>query len=149
MAQMQLHTENMELARQGRSRIVLAMRRLEDGLAAASTTRERRWIGRVYDALAELQAALRETRQTADAKGNLLAELVDENPRLCGRAERLRAEYDKLQHFVEEMSRSINGDEVETVRQRLGNLLTRLRAVQAQETELIFEAYHVDIGVGD
>jgi hypothetical protein len=143
------HATTTDQARHGRSRMVLAMRDLEDGLAAASTTRERPWTQYVHKSLVELQRALRETRQTADAEESLLHDLAQEYPRLFGRTELLRTEYDKLQWLVEELVRSINDDEVETVRQRLDRLLTQLRTVQAQETELIFEAFHVDIGVGD
>jgi hypothetical protein len=129
--------------------MVLAMQELEQALAAASTTRERQWLDRVRQTLVELQTALRETRLTADTAGGLLAELVQEYPRLHGRAERLRADYDTLQRHIEELVQTINGDAADTVRERLGNLLTRLRVVQARETELIFEAFHVDIGAGD
>lgn len=149
MAQTQSRTATTQEAREGRSRMVRAMRQLEDALAAASTTRERRWVERVTDALWELQNALKETREAADTKGSLLDDLVQEYPRLFRRAERLRAEYDRLQKLVESLVQSTNEDSAETLRQRLGDLLLKLRAVQAQETELIFEAFHVDIGVGD
>jgi len=149
MAHVELHSHESRQARDERSRMLEVMRKLEDGLAAASTTRERRWVEGVYDALRELQDALRETRESADAKGGLLDRLVDEYPRLQGRSQRLRTEYDKLQQLIQTLVQSIEGDNVETVRQQLGSLLTKLRTVQAQETELIFEAFHVDVGVGD
>jgi hypothetical protein len=149
MAQAELHAQASQQARVERSRMLDVMRQLEDGLAAASTTRERRWVERVYDALLELQDVLKETRQSAHADGSLLDRLVDEYPRLHGRAQRLRAEYDKLQQLIQTLVQSIDSDNVDTVRQQLGSLLTKLRTVQAQETELIFEAFHVDIGVGD
>jgi hypothetical protein len=149
MAQAELQAQASQRAQDERSCMLGVMRKLEDELAAASTTRERRWAERVYDALLELQDALRETRQSADAKGSLLDRLVDECPRLHGRAQRLRAEYGKLQALVQSLVQSIDSENVETVRQQLGSLLTKLRTVQAQETELIFEAFHVDIGVGD
>jgi hypothetical protein len=149
MAQAELHVQASQQARDERSRMLDVMRTLEDGLAAASTTRERGWIDRVYDALLELQDVLKETRESADAKGSLLDRLVEEYPRLHGRAQRLQAEYDKLQQSIQTLVQSIGSDNVETVRQHLGSLLTKVRTVQDQETELIFEAFHVDIGVGD
>jgi hypothetical protein len=149
MAQAELHAQASQQARDERSRMLDVMRKLEAGLAAASTTRERRWVECVYDLLLEMQDVLKETRESADAKGSLLDRLVDEYPRLHGRAQRLRAEYDKLQQLVQTLVQSIESDNVETVRQQLGSLLTKLRSVQAHETELIFEAFHVDIGVGD
>jgi hypothetical protein len=149
MAHAELHAQANQQAREERSRMLGVMRKLEDGLAAASTTRERRWVERVYGVLLELQDVLKETRESADANGSLLDQLVDEYPRLHGRAQRLRTEYDKLQQLIQTLVQSIDRDNVETVRQQLGSLLTKLRTVQAQETELLFEAFHVDIGVGD
>jgi uncharacterized coiled-coil DUF342 family protein len=149
MAQAELHAQASQQAREERSRMLDVMRKLEDGLAAASTTRERRWVERVNDILLELRDVLKETRESADARGSLLDQLVDEYPRLHGRAQRLRAEYDKVQQLIQTLVQSIDSDNVETVRQQLGSLLTKLRTAQAQETELIFEAFHVDIGVGD
>jgi hypothetical protein len=149
MTQAELNAQASQHARAERSRMLDVMRKLEDGLAAASTTRERRWVERVYDALLELQDVLKETRESADTKGSLLDQLVDEYPRLHGRAQRLRAEYDKLQQLIQTLVQRIDRDNVEAVRQQLGSLLTKLRTAQAQETELIFEAFHVDIGVGD
>jgi hypothetical protein len=40
-------------------------------------------------------------------------------------------------------------DGADTVGGRLENLLTRLRIAQGRETELIFEARHVDVDVGN
>lgn len=62
MAQAGLTAQASQHARLERSRMVDVMRKLEDGLAAASTTRERRWVERVYDALLDFQDVLRETR---------------------------------------------------------------------------------------
>jgi hypothetical protein len=149
MTQAQFRTDTRALARHERSRMLIAMRSLEGALAAASTTRERRWGNSVREALVELQNSLRVTRQSADAGDSLFAEIVQEYPRLQGRADQLRADYDNLQHLVENLARTINEDSPATIRDSLGTLLTKLRSVQARETELIFEAFQVDIGAGD
>jgi hypothetical protein len=74
---------------------------------------------------------------------------VRDYPRLQGRADRLRADYDKLQKVLVDLAETENGDAADVLRERLGKVLMKLRNVQAQETELIFEAFHVDIGAGD
>jgi hypothetical protein len=85
----------------------------------------------------------------------MLGELVCVYPRLQPRADRLRKDYDSLQKQVEKMCLVLLVDspasqrDVEPTGEQLTHLLANLRHVQAIETELLFEAYQVDIGVGD
>jgi ATP phosphoribosyltransferase regulatory subunit HisZ len=124
-------------------------------LATASFDREDVWTQRLIDSLGTLQTALRETRASADSEGSMLGGLVHEFPRLQGRADRLRKDYDVLQKQVEKICLDLLIDspasprDVEKTRGQLAELLAKLRHVQAIETELLFEAYQVDIGVGD
>jgi ATP phosphoribosyltransferase regulatory subunit HisZ len=133
----------------------LAVRGLEQALATASFDREDVWTQRLIDSLGTLQTALRETRASADSEGSMLGGLVHEFPRLHGRADRLRKDYDDLQKQVERICLDLLIDspasprDVEKTRGQLAELLAKLRHVQAIETELLFEAYQVDIGVGD
>jgi hypothetical protein len=142
-------------ARDDRARILTAIGGLEQALASASFAREEAWRKRIAEMLGRLQEGLRETRESANAQGSLLQDLADEFPHLSQRVERLRTEYGALQKQVEEMRediwrRSVLAPEgVEGVRDQLANLLVNLKRIQAKETELIFEGYHVDIGVGD
>ena len=142
-------------AREDRTRMQLAVRDLEQALATASFDREDVWTQRLIDALGTLQTALRETRASADSEGSMLGGLVHEFPRLQGRAGRLRKDYDVLQKQVEKICLDLLVDapasprDVEQTRERLAQLLAILRHIQAIETELLFEAYQVDIGVGD
>jgi hypothetical protein len=109
----------------------------------------------VAETLAKLQLDLRETRESANAQGSLLHELAFQFPHLLKRSERIRMEYDALQKQIEELREEIEGkpvvtpEDAERVRRQLASLLVNLRRIQAKETELIFEGYHVDIGVGD
>lgn len=135
--------------------MLLAIQDLEQALATASFDREGVWAQRLIDTLGSLQTALRETRESAQSEGGMLGQLVREFPRLQGRAHRLRKDYDALQKQVEKMCLDLLVDsptsprDVEQTREQLAHLLAKLRHVQAIETELLFEAYQVDIGVGD
>jgi hypothetical protein len=135
--------------------MLLAIQDLEQALATASFDREGVWAQRLIDTLGSLQTALRETRESAHSEGSMLGVLVREFPRLQGRADRLRKDYDALQKQVEKMCLDLLVDsptsprDVEQTREQLARLLAKLRHVQAIETELLFEAYQVDIGVGD
>jgi ATP phosphoribosyltransferase regulatory subunit HisZ len=135
--------------------MLLAIEDLEEALATASFDREGFWAQRLIDSLGSLQTALRETRESAQSEGSMLGQLVREFPRLQGRADRLRKDYDALQKQVEKICLDLLVDspaspqDVEQTREQLAKLLAKLRYVQAIETELLFEAYQVDIGVGD
>jgi hypothetical protein len=133
----------------------LAVRDLEQALATASFDREDVWTQRLLDSICTLQTALRETRASADSECSMLGGLVQEFPRLQSRADRLRKDYDVLQKQVEKIRLDLLAEapasqrDVEQARERLAHLLATLRHIQAIETELLFEAYQVDIGVGD
>lgn len=142
-------------ARENRARMLLAIQDLEQALAAASFDREGVWAQRLIDSLGSLQTALRETGESADSEDSMLGVLVSDFPRLQGRADRLRKDYDALQKQVEKICLDLLVDspasprDVEQTREQLAHLLARLRYVQSIETELLFEAYQVDVGVGD
>jgi hypothetical protein len=135
--------------------MVAATDELRSALAAASPNRIGAWNDRVYDALVALQETLSESRRSADAEGSLLSEVAIEAPRLFDRVERLRAQYADLQRHVEslrsELVRHPSGgaSDISDIRQRLGWLLAAVADVQAKESDLIYEAFAVDIGVGD
>jgi chromosome segregation ATPase len=143
------------IAQADRVRMVDTASRLERALSHASFSRESDWGTRISELLTATQAALRETRKTANSKGSLMEELASQFPHLLARVNRLRSEYIALQQQMETLQEKISAQpatvpqEVEWIREELAGLLTQLRRIQSQETELIFEAYDVDIGVGD
>jgi len=144
-----------QVAREERGRMTAAMRELENSLAAASWHRTVRWNERVNTSLRELQTALQETRASANAAGSLFADVVEEEPRLENRVNRIRAEYDDIERQVESLCQQMevqpteNSEDVEDIRQRLRWLLNALQYVQAKENELLYEAYQIDVGTGD
>lgn len=147
--------EQTQAARDERVRMVVAARELENALSAASWHRERDWYRRVQDSLIVLQTALRDTRDAANEEGSLLSDVVTEAPRLESRVRRIRDEYEDLERHVESLRfqlAEIGTEEeqnVDDIRQRLSRLITALQHVQSKETELLYEAFQVDVGVGD
>lgn len=147
--------EQTKAARDERVRMVVAARELENALSAASWHRERDWYRRVQDSLLVLQAALRDTRDSADEEGSLLSDVVAEAPRLDSRVSRIRDEYEDLERQVESLRFQLaemgteEEKDVDDIRQRLSWLVTALQYVQSKETEVLYEAFQVDIGLGD
>jgi hypothetical protein len=141
-------------ARKGRARMLTAMRSLEAAVAHASSTREKEWAALVHNMLVELQAALSETHARGSGSTDLLDELVDQHPRFLRRVERLQKDYETLQSRLKQLLPSFShpprsAEAVEALRSQIASLLNGIKRVQATETELIYEALHVDIGNGD
>lgn len=155
VSQKDKRAEQMKAARDERVRMIVAARELENALSAASWHRERDWHRRVQDSLLVLQTALKDTRNSADEEGSLLSDVVSEAPRLDTRVRRIRDEYEELERHVESLRfqlAELENDEeqnVDDIRQRLNWLITALQHVQSKETELLYEAFQVDIGLGD
>lgn len=149
------HDQAVDASRRTRERMLKAMRVLETALAKASVQRETAWRTRVVTALIALEETMR--RQAAELKGQrgLLAELLQEAPRLEHRILRLRSQYEDLVRQIGSLREEFSGAEksspsnVGDIRQRLAWLLTALRHFQSGETDLIYEAIQVDIGEVD
>lgn len=155
MEKARLTQETTRHARDDRARTLASIQGLEHALASASFAREGVWRTRVAETLAKLQLDLRESRHSANAQGSLLHELAIQFPHLENRVQHIRKEYDALQKQIDQLRDEMEGkpvvtpEDAERVRRQLANLLVNVRRIQAKETELIFEGYHVDIGVGD
>jgi hypothetical protein len=135
-----------------RAHMLSAMRALEDALAKPTPQREAAWASLVRSELGALEDAM--LRQTAELEGedHTLAALARDQPRLLPRVEQLRQQYGDLVRQVSALREQLSAEsapESEETRQRLAWILTALKHFQAKETDLIFEALHVDIGAAD
>ena len=148
-------SEQSQAARDERVRMIVAARELENVLSAASWHQKAFWKQRVRDALILLQTALKDSRELADAEGSLFSEVTRETPRLDSRVRCIREEYEDIERHVASLRSQLSQDstaeerDVEDLRQRLRRLITSLQHVQAKETELLYEAFQVDIGHGE
>ena len=142
--------ERSQAASEEQYRIGVAVRELEDVLATASWKRDQAWKEAVHDALLAVQRVLRATRQSANAEDSLLSQVAKEAPRLEPRTRRVRDEYAELERVIGSLCDQLGTQsEVEDVRQRLRWMISALRRVETKETELLYEAFLVDIGDGD
>ena len=139
-----------------RQGMLTAIRRLEEALARATPNRATAWRDEVLKRLTDLESAM--TSQAAELRGDdgLMADLILENPRLSTRVAGLRDDYDRLvveisglrNEFATERAAEISSNVVD-IRSRLASLIDDVRRFQTTETDLIYEAIQVDIGVGD
>ncbi len=149
------HGDSVNVSRQSRERMLKAMRVLEAALAKASPGREATWRKAVVTALRALEDASEQQAGELNGKEGLLAELLQEHPRLERGILKLRRQHGDLLDEIRTLQGDFSGtncddhSDVADIRQRLARLLDALRHFQSQETDLIYEAIQVDIGVGD
>ena len=128
-----------------------AMAGLESAVASASGAYW--WRERVEDALADLSDALEAHVKEVEAPSGLLAEIVDEAPRLSGQVQMMKDEHNALKEGVTALfttvSGSPDGTDQDKIRRRTTALLGRLTVHRQRGADLIFDAYNVDIAAAD
>jgi hypothetical protein len=113
------------------------------------------WLDRVGVSLAGLRDALDGHIVEVEGPGGLLAEIVDLAPRLAPNTDDLRQDHVALLGAwlrTEATVRSAAGNQpaaVAAVRRRVTTLLGRLTIHRQAGSDLVFEAYNVDIGAVD
>lgn len=135
--------------------LVTAMQRLEGALAAAASGREQDWARRVGADLRDVRAALEQHRASAEGADGLLGELGSALPGAAYRLSKLRqghsAMIDETDGLLTSIERMVEGGtgSSDAIRQRVSALLTGVRAHQAQEVDLVYEAFCRDLGALD
>ena len=144
-----------EEGRSERVRILIASHRAEACLTAPAPAREPQWRDQVYQSLNLLRASLREASQRGESAGGLIADLKSTSDKYYHRVSRLQQEFDEMIRRCDATIEHLRsqGDEESIdyadIRQRVTWLLTSLKHHQAREADLVFEAYGLDIGIGD
>ncbi|MEX1093871.1 MAG: hypothetical protein WEF28_12060 [Acidimicrobiia bacterium] len=140
----------LDTARKRRIDLRQAMERLENRVARPSATGS--WRADVEAALSELGEALDAHISEVEGEGGLLASIVTDAPRLAGQAAEMRAEHDELRTGFDRALEACSGHgklEPTLVRRRVTSLLGRIALHRQLGSELVFDAYNVDIGDGD
>ena len=111
------------------------------------------WRERVEDALADLSDALEAHVEEVEAPSGLLAEIVDQAPRLSGQVQGMRDEHVSLKTAVTALWNTVldvpSADTIELTRRRATTLLGRLTLHRQHGADLVFDAYNVDIAAAD
>ena len=140
-------------ARSRRSRLQQAMTESETVLAGPSSWQG--WLGEVDASLAELRQALDEHILEVEGPDGLLAEIMESAPRLASEVEILRREHSQLISALDRakgISRDLAVDRAHDplcLRRAVTTVLGRLALHRQRGSDLVFEAYSVDIGTAD
>ena len=144
-----------QTSRTDRNTSLHALHALEAALSEPAPSRHHQWIGTVRDALEELQQAL-DTQAAGDSEAaSLLSEIASDEPRLIPRIDRLRRQHkslrDGVQAALDELGAQADHDQLDTadIRDRVAELARTLRHHRAQETDLIYEAVNLNLGIGE
>lgn len=125
-----------------------AMDRIEE--AAAGPASAPGWREEVKDALIELRDALAVHTSATESVDGFLDEVAGREPRLSREVDEIRAEHREMRDQIEATLTYVGGQaEALAVRRRLLRELARMAVHRQRGSDLLYEAYSVDLGRGD
>lgn len=146
-------------SRSDRDTSLAALQALEGALAGPASGRSGSWLQRVINALDALDTSLGIQGATDGESTSLMSEIARNEPRLTPRIERLRQEYNDIGVALRSLRRQIaptassghkipDDIDVADIRDRLAAIARRYRQHRSREADLVYEATHVDLGLG-
>jgi hypothetical protein len=143
-------SELLGRAREQRASLRAAMGAVESALAAPTPSRERQWRQELGTRLSELNEALEWHISSTEGDDGLLAEIVSSAPRLAHRVDRARADHEHLRSLLRAATDAVEADEgVASLRDQVVELLAALVRHRQLGSDLVYEAYNVDIEAAD
>ncbi len=142
-------TAYLDRVRAHRAELHDCVRALDDTLATPLARAP--WRERVRAALAELSSDLDVHIELTDGPGGLYERLGQASPRLSGPLDRLRAEHAPLREAVQGFLAALESGEgapadLPAFREEVTVLVGRLIRHRQTGTDLVYEAYEVDLG---
>lgn len=143
----------LEELRRRRTELRGSMSALESAMAAPSSGDRDHWAQRVYVALVELSADLSTHVDITEGPDGLYREVLRTAPRLAGSVKALTSEHavinarlDDLLARTDAAGGAVGAEDVERVRELGTALLGRLVRHRQRGSDLVYEAYELDIG---
>jgi len=125
---------------------------LEQALGPAAAAEEQGvWLERLGGALAHLDEVFAVHVRVTEAAGGLYEEILENAPRLANRVKRFRREHADItaaigRGIAETQAAAQDAGRVEALRDHAVRLLADLVRHRKRGLDLVYEAYHVDIG---
>ncbi len=140
--------DNVALSLAGRAReeLSIAASRLERSLASPRTDL---WVKQVEEDLHDLRDALTRHIAITESDDGLLAQIVDDSPRLVPEVDIILAEHSELCEAVDlaaDIVHMADPERIYDIRTTVLDLLGRLYAHRQHGADLVYDAYSVDIG---
>lgn len=150
------HTAALQEARARRSDLHAGIMALERAVAAPAKGRANEWAAHVHDALVDLGAIFERHIAATEGPGRLFSEVTAHAPRLSNAVERLIRDHRDIRTHIGaalDTVRDLSGMPADEIadhgREAVLELLERLLRHRQTGADLVYEAYAVDIGVGD
>lgn len=146
----------VDQARSARADLRAALVTLEDAAAAPAPRRLEAWVMTVHDALVDLGAAFERHIAVTEGPDGLLERIKNEAPRLAAPVSALVDEHQQLRDRISEtvdLARQAadrtDPGAADQVRQAVTDLMGTIVYHRQAGSDLVYEAYEVDIGAGD
>lgn len=130
-----------------------ALSDVEQALASPAAGRTAAWMARLTEALEHLGEVFDLHVEVTEGPGGLFEDLLAIAPRLANRVRRLRAEHATIRMSINAELLRLRGGlvtgtpaDVDEFRDRVNRLLALLVQHRQKGADLIYEAYHFDIG---
>lgn len=148
-----LSDETQEEVHQRRRRLRTALDQVEHALASAAGA-PTEWQRNVTDSLERLRTTWHDHIAKTEGDDGFYAEILRDAPRLEASVTRLRGEHEELVTATEKLlarcqETALDADEVERLREDILDLLGYAARHRQHGSDLIYEAYQVDVSVGD
>lgn len=143
--------EHLDRAREHRAGLRSAIGRVERALAAPGGGRVPAWSKELADELDALAEVLETHVRVTEEPGGLLDDIVEHAPRLAHRVQKVRDEHVTLQQLCEAARRTVpcDADCVREARDRSVELLTALVRHRHVGSDLVYDAFNVDLEAAD
>jgi hypothetical protein len=142
--------------RSGRARLNEYMNRLEQAVAKPAPGRNEEWVKHVHSTLVELGASFERHIAITEGPGGLFEDITRTAPRLVGEVGKLGQEHKEIREAiahaldaVRDRTHAIPGGTESEGREAVLEVINRLMRHRQRGADLIYEAYQVDVGVGD
>ena len=138
----------VEELRSKRAELRESLGALELALAGAAREDHRQWVQRVHVALVELSADFREHLDVTEGEEGLHHQLLRTAPRLAGGVEKLTEEHVVIRQLLDDLLALADAPapDVDELRDRATHLLGLAVRHRQRGSDLVYEAFEIDIG---
>ncbi|MFQ5556269.1 MAG: hypothetical protein ACE5GB_01980 [Acidimicrobiales bacterium] len=152
-AAVELGTSALEQARSRRLALGDAADRVEELIARPGP--DPRWTERVTGAMSDLRTAFTDHVEEVESPDGLLPHLLSDSPRLANAITRMYTDHTRIADLIEttcerlvDCGDACDGVAVDSVRAATVDILAMISKHRQAGADLVYEAYHVDIGGG-
>jgi hypothetical protein len=153
LSKRQLQTDLSERTRGERDDLLDCMHQLEAAMGSPAPGREREWATRASSDLQRVRLSFERHILSAEGRSGLLNELEITTAGIPLRVANLRHEHQQILEQLKSLERGLNHGTANVdfgaLREDAIQLLAAIRRHNANEVDLIFKCFWLDIGVGD